>query len=211
MLIKNLIPWSLSFCSLFALSKSYYLSINHVVNHKYFGAFPEEDYITMAYVIGGDFMNRLLFMQHFKSILQNSDRYFRLHFITDQTNKDDLSTLMRTWNITNCDWFVHDLDKFVDRVRWIPNVHYSSHYGMSKLLIPEILPETVGKVMYVDVDLVFQADIFYLWQQFRHFNHTQSIGMIENMSDYYLNKDGMRSVWPAVVSLVLFQIIYFYT
>lgn len=51
----------------------------------------------------------------------------------------------------------------------------------------------------MDVDIIFQTNIFDLWKQFRNFNNSQVFGMVENLSDWYLNKDGKKSVWPALV------------
>ncbi|EGT59481.1 hypothetical protein CAEBREN_08278 [Caenorhabditis brenneri] len=198
MLIRNFIPTSILLSSLALVAASVpYLSIWHFVDHRRYGAFPEEDHVSLVYILGGNFMTRLLFMQHFKSVLNYSDSNFRLHFIVDYENKEDVNDLMTSWNVSNVEWFFHNLTNYEKKVKWIPNSHYSKYYGLTKLLIPEIMSDNVGKVMYVDIDIVFRSDIFYLWQKFRDFNNQQSIGMIENLSDWYLNKDGKKSVWTA--------------
>ncbi|CAA91997.4 Glycosyltransferase-like protein LARGE [Caenorhabditis elegans] len=177
---------------------SSYFTIWNFVDHTRVGAFPEEDYIRLAYIIGGNFMTRLMFMQHFKSVLKYSDHFFRLHLITDENHRSDIHELMTSWNISNCEWFFHNLTEFEKRVAWIPNSHYSKYYGLSKLLIPEIIGNDIGKIMFMDVDIIFQTNIFDLWKQFRNFNNSQVFGMVENLSDWYLNKDGKKSVWPAL-------------
>uniref|UniRef100_A0A1I7U197 Glycosyltransferase family 92 protein n=1 Tax=Caenorhabditis tropicalis TaxID=1561998 RepID=A0A1I7U197_9PELO len=147
MLIRHFIPHVVFLSCLTLVSVSVpYLSIWHFVDHRRYGAFPEEDHISLAYILGGNFMTRLMFMQHFKSVLNYSDHFFRLHFIVDDENKEDVNDLMTSWNISNCEWFFHNLTKYEDRVKWIPNSHYSKYYGLTKLLIPEIIGENVGKV-----------------------------------------------------------------
>ncbi|KAK4469711.1 hypothetical protein MN116_007235, partial [Schistosoma mekongi] len=63
------------------------------------------------------------------------------------------------------------------KVSWIPSTHYSGLFGLSKLLIPEILPKSVKKVIHLDVDLLM-------------------IGLVANQSPWYLRKTN-RIVWPA--------------
>ncbi|UMM40383.1 hypothetical protein L5515_017037 [Caenorhabditis briggsae] len=201
MKLQNFIPDVIFLGCLAVFTKAEpYLTIWNYVHHKRYGAFPEEDHISLVYMLGGNFMTRLMFMQHFKSVLSYSDHYFRLYFIVDDDNMQDVQDLMASWNVSNCDWFFYNLTEYEDRVKWIPNSHYSKYYGLSKLLIPEILPDTLGKIMFVDIDFVFRTDIFHLWQMFRNFDRNQSLGMTENLSDYYLNKNGKKSVWTARVS-----------
>jgi len=52
-------------------------------------------------------------------------------------------------------------------VSWIPNKHYSGVYGLMKLTLPKILPESLKKVIVLDTDVTFATDIAELWRMFR--------------------------------------------
>lgn len=58
-------------------------------------------------------------------------------------------------------------DNVVPDVSWIPNKHYSGVYGLMKLTLPKILPETLKKVIVLDTDVTFATDIAELWRIFR--------------------------------------------
>ena len=51
-------------------------------------------------------------------------------------------------------------------IAWIPNKHYSGVYGLLKLTLPRILPSSMAKVIVVDVDVTFAADVAELWAIF---------------------------------------------
>ncbi|CAH8519042.1 unnamed protein product [Schistosoma bovis] len=130
---------------------------------------------------------------------QNTDCYIRhinLHLISDHHAFKSLSTLFDTWNIPNFDVYFYQLELYLHKISWIPSTHYSGLFGLSKLLIPEILPESVEKVINLDVDLLVNSDLLELWAHFQKFNSSQMIGLVANQSPWYLRKTN-RIVWPA--------------
>ncbi|KAG5450686.1 LARGE xylosyl- and glucuronyltransferase 1, partial [Clonorchis sinensis] len=99
-------------------------------------------------------------------------------------------------------WLSSELGKNDDRlekneVSWIPTTHYSGTFGLCKLLLPNILPPTVEKVIGLDVDLLLNADIRELWDCFDRFTHSQMIGLVRNQSPWYL-QGAQNTVWPAL-------------
>ena len=58
-------------------------------------------------------------------------------------------------------------DNVVPDVSWIPNKHYSGVYGLMKLTLPKILPDSLNKVIVLDTDVTFATDIAELWRIFR--------------------------------------------
>ncbi|CAH8514291.1 unnamed protein product [Schistosoma rodhaini] len=133
------------------------------------------------------------------NVNQNNECYIRhinLHLISDYHAFKSLSTLFDTWNIPNFNVYFYQLELYLHKVSWIPSTHYSGLFGLSKLLIPEILPESVEKVINLDVDLLVNSDLLELWAHFQKFNTSQMIGLVANQSPWYLRKTN-RIVWPA--------------
>ena len=56
-------------------------------------------------------------------------------------------------------------------VEWVPNKHYSGVYGLLKLLLTKILPDSLQKAIVLDTDITFATDIAELWRLFGHFRH----------------------------------------
>lgn len=63
----------------------------------------------------------------------------------------------------------------IPSVKWIPNNHYSGVYGLLKLTLPKILPNNITKIIVLDTDLTFAANIVDLWAFFTKFTKTQVI------------------------------------
>ncbi|CAG0908962.1 unnamed protein product [Cyprideis torosa] len=87
----------------------------------------------------------------------------------------------------------------IPEVSWIPNKHYSGVYGLMKLLLPQVLPESLSKTIVMDTDVTVTTDIAELWSLFQVFSEKEAVGMVENQSDWYLGKLWKSHVpWPAV-------------
>ncbi len=67
----------------------------------------------------------------------------------------------------------YSADKLTADVAWIPNKHYSGVYGLLKLTLPKVLPQSVNKVIVLDCDVTFSADITDLWAVFSSFSAEQ--------------------------------------
>ena len=50
-------------------------------------------------------------------------------------------------------------DSVTEDVSWVPNKHYSGIYGLLKLTLPKILPESLKKVIVLDTDVTLATDI----------------------------------------------------
>ena len=62
-------------------------------------------------------------------------------------------------------------------VEWVPNKHYSGVYGLLKLLLTKILPDSLKKAIVLDTDITFASDIAELWRIFGHFRREVSAGI----------------------------------
>lgn len=88
-----------------------------------------------------------------------------LPFIKEKTNR-----LNVFWHIL-CILYTAEVsfylaDNVVPDVSWIPNKHYSGVYGLLKLTLPKVLPDTLQKAIVLDTDVTFATDIAALWKIF---------------------------------------------
>ena len=50
-------------------------------------------------------------------------------------------------------------ESVTDDVSWVPNKHYSGIYGLLKLTLPKLLPQSLTKVIVLDTDVTLATDI----------------------------------------------------
>ncbi|VDK38817.1 unnamed protein product [Taenia asiatica] len=84
-------------------------------------------------------------------------------------------------------------------VNWIPNAHYSGDYGLMKLVISDVLPCKIKRVILLDLDTLVEGNLISIWESAGTFEKEEIIGLVENQSDWYLKEHG-NSSWPALVS-----------
>lgn len=121
------------------------------------------------------------------------------HIIVNKISEKILKSLFESWDVPRVNVTFYNYDNFASDVRWVPNSHYSGMFGLLKLMFPKIIPLNVTKkILILDIDITAVSDIYDLWQYFNKFNRTQSIGIVENESDYYLGKNTNFNPWPAI-------------
>ncbi|GMS92880.1 hypothetical protein PENTCL1PPCAC_15055, partial [Pristionchus entomophagus] len=129
----------------------------------------------------------------FKSLLFHHRGPLVFHFITDKQARQVLPTLFDTWSLPSVRYRIYDMEEYKKEVDWVPNKHYSSWYGLMRLAIPDILPEDVKEVLFLDTDLVVLDDITPLFDSFKGTNDSVLYAMGENLSPWYTQKKH----WPA--------------
>ena len=135
-----------------------------------------------------------------KSILFHRHNPLHFHFISDQTARHTLGTLFETWQLPAVSVSFYATEEAQRNVSWIPNFHYSGVYGLMKLTLTDTLPAHLDKVIVLDTDLMFAADIAGLWQFFKLIKKGRKLfGLVENQSDWYLGKLWAgHKPWPAL-------------
>uniref|UniRef100_A0A8D8SAD0 Glycosyltransferase-like protein LARGE2 n=1 Tax=Cacopsylla melanoneura TaxID=428564 RepID=A0A8D8SAD0_9HEMI len=167
-------------------------------NSKKGAVIPPCEVIQVSIVCAGYNSTRSL-VTLIKSILFYRKNPLHFHLITDTVAQNILQTLFSTWSIPQVEVSFYLADSVVDDVSWIPNKHYSGVYGLLKLTLPKVLPETLSKTIVLDTDVIFATDIAQLWQLFGQLRHRQTIGLVENQSDWYLGKLWKNhKPWPAL-------------
>lgn len=158
---------------------------------------PKCEVIEVAIVCAGYNSSRSV-VTLIKSILFYRKNPLHFHFISDSVAQLILQTLFRTWVVPEVEVSFYLADSFQSDVYWIPNKHYSGIYGLMKLILPRVLPNTLDNVIVLDTDITFATDIAELWKMFAKMT-SESIGLVENQSDWYLGKLWKNHhPWPAL-------------
>ena len=66
--------------------------------------------------------------------------------------------------------------------------------GLLKLTLPKLLPKWLKKVIVLDTDVTLATDISKLYQHFNKFQSQESLGLVENQSDWYIPGKLWKSV-----------------
>ncbi len=135
-----------------------------------------------------------------KSILFYRHNILHLHFVSDDKGKYILQNLFKTWQLPSVQTSFYPAAKAQELVGWIPNSHYSGLFGLMKLTLPSLLPESLQRVIVLDTDLMLMGDILSLWKYLDViFAQGKLMGLVENQSDWYLGNlwEG-HNPWPAL-------------
>lgn len=118
----------------------------------------------------------------------------RFHFVVDEISKKILKTLFDTWkipqrkfilknncavesnfenNIISVEIQFYPAEIIVTDVSWINNKHYSGVYGLMKLCLTQVFPDTLKQVLVLDTDITFATDIAQLWSMLKQFKKGQ--------------------------------------
>lgn len=132
-----------------------------------------------------------------KSILFYRKNPLRFHFVVDVISRKILKTLFDTWNIPQRKCSLRNIlifnsifypdklfvpaveiefypaEKITANVSWINNKHYSGVYGLMKLCLTQVFPETLKQVLVLDTDITFATDIAQLWSMLKRFKKEQ--------------------------------------
>ncbi|XP_076296402.1 xylosyl- and glucuronyltransferase LARGE1 isoform X2 [Lasioglossum baleicum] len=132
-----------------------------------------------------------------KSVLFYRTKPLHFHLLVDEIAKRTLSTLFETWDLPHVNVTYYKAERWVPKVSWIPNKHYSGVYGLLKLILPDAMRE--DKVLVFDTDVTVLNDVSLLWRVFEKFTNDQALGLTENQSHWYIKalSYGQRP-WPAL-------------
>ncbi|XP_014601591.1 PREDICTED: glycosyltransferase-like protein LARGE2 isoform X2 [Polistes canadensis] len=154
------------------------------------------EYVQIAMVCAG-YNSTFSLVTVVKSILYHRTKPLHFHLIVDEIAKRTLITLFKTWDLPSVQVSYYRAEKWVPKVSWIPNRHYSGVYGLLKLILPEAMGES--KILVLDTDVTILNDVTILWKMFEKFNPNQTLGLAENQSRWYLKSFSYgQQPWPAL-------------
>ncbi|CDW59779.1 glycosyltransferase protein LARGE2 like [Trichuris trichiura] len=146
--------------------------------------------------------SRLRLVTLIKSILLHTSHSVHFHVVTNSRHSIDVfENLFATWALPQVKFSVYDYNRSgtIEEVAWIPNRHYSGLFGLTKLVLTEILPRNIDKILVLDSDVLVLTDLADLWSLFQRFNSTQTFGLVENLSNWYLHPSLPNNTrWPAL-------------
>ncbi|GAA51264.1 glycosyltransferase-like protein LARGE [Clonorchis sinensis] len=120
-----------------------------------------------------------------------------VHVILDESTKLGYEDHIKSWADDHVQLIEYEAEKHLRVLKLIPNTHPAGVWGLLKLEIPSLLPETVSKVIVVDCDTLWNADVQELWLQFNTFTENQSLSFAREQSADVGDCDtGLRSNRP---------------
>jgi len=76
-------------------------------------------------------------------------------------------------NIVPVEIEFYPAEKIIADVSWINNKHYSGVYGLMKLCLAQVFPDTLNQILVLDTDITFATDIAQLWSMLKRFQKKQ--------------------------------------
>lgn len=78
-------------------------------------------------------------------------------------------------------------ENIIADVSWINNKHYSGVYGLMKLCLTQVFPNTLKQVLVLDTDITFATDIAQLWAMLKRFKKGQVSNAYQIRSEIHNN------------------------
>ncbi|CAH8578753.1 unnamed protein product [Schistosoma intercalatum] len=119
------------------------------------------------------------------------------HFIVDQLPYEFMNGLMSDWGLDGISVQFYPIENYETRVKSFKSGHYAGHKSYLKLLITQILPTEIKKVIVLDADILLNDDISNLWSIFDEFSKDQCIGIAAEQNPTFYSNMGKR-FWPAL-------------
>ncbi|KAF8563382.1 hypothetical protein P879_11297 [Paragonimus westermani] len=107
--------------------------------------------------------------------LQSTSNRIDLHFLVDDEADGAIKRLISHWRLDNVNVRTYRMDKYLEQFKYVPNRHVAGVTPLLKLVIPTILPVSVEKVIFIDTDTLFHANVKQLWDYFDQFDDEQVI------------------------------------
>ncbi|VDP59843.1 unnamed protein product [Schistosoma curassoni] len=120
------------------------------------------------------------FMNDCQTVMNNVSTTYTtvFHFlITSISSNSQLLNLMNTWKLHNMEYHFYNCSNYLANLQWISSKHPAGAKPFLKLMLTEILPTNINKVIVLDNDILLNIDIIELWNHFENFNEIQSIGI----------------------------------
>lgn len=156
--------------------------------------------IHIALVVGGYNTTKSTATLLKSLLFYNTNYPLHLHIIVDTPAHLILTVLLHTWQLPSLQYTLYPINgSLLREVQWIPNAHYSSVFGLLKLLLPYILQD-IDSVIVLDTDVTILSDLDQLWRHFKVIRRNKKwLGLVENQSDWYRGTIWKEhKPWPAL-------------
>nr|VZI46218.1 unnamed protein product [Spirometra erinaceieuropaei] len=160
--------------------------------------------LHFCFVVGGSSAARQLHILT-KNIFYNQKEFQRekgttasihFHIICDTSACTSVRVLFQSWRIEGLTAHIYNMDPYLKEVDWIPTVHYSGIYGLAKLLVPEIIPAHIQRIIFLDLDLVITCNLKGLWNYFDDFSNEEvtCVVLLHRLEEIVAHWDGPISL-----------------
>ncbi|MBD2593981.1 glycosyltransferase family 8 protein [Nostoc spongiaeforme FACHB-130] len=111
----------------------------------------------------------------------NPDQHFNIYVITDELSSFKIEKLKQFLSNSGHNFSLLPINK--NHLKDAPVSHHVSIAAYFRLLVAEVLPEILTKVLYIDSDIVFRHSIAELWKlDIKELSHAAAIAI--GMDDY---------------------------
>ncbi|VDP81182.1 unnamed protein product [Echinostoma caproni] len=128
-------------------------------------------------------------------------RTITLHLLVDLDAHQFLYTEFAQWQPQDMAIHFYSIELYMAQVQKFASSHYSGSRSYIKLLLPQILPPSVDKVIMLDADMLLAKSVYSLWGLFDQFNDSQGFGYNAGLILLDLNKLrtlNWRRIWEDV-------------
>jgi glycosyltransferase-like protein LARGE len=122
-----------------------------------------------------------------------------LRLLTNFETASSIKALFDSWQLPQLTVHYHTVDTAIVAVdlAGLETHHYAGKYAFLKLILPELLPPSVDRILCLDTDLLVLSSLRPLWQQFQHFEDDVLAALVDNLSDWYIPNQLQEHPWPA--------------
>ncbi|CAH8584308.1 unnamed protein product [Schistosoma turkestanicum] len=107
------------------------------------------------------------------------------HILTNNKSNSNLTNSLNMWKLPNVEYYFYECNTYLEKLQWIVSKHPAGAKPFVKLLLPEILPSSVNKVIVLDLDMLLNTNVVELWNIFEKFQETQMIGIGLEQNPYF--------------------------
>ncbi|CAI2737304.1 unnamed protein product, partial [Dicrocoelium dendriticum] len=114
------------------------------------------------------------------------------HVLIDFHSRSYFADIFKAWHRPYLRWRFYRTEyydvKFLQLLRKLHCNHHSGVPSLMKLMVPNILPLDVEKVIIMDSDMLFNHNVLEMWELFYEFNESQERGVNGGLSLFHLTK-----------------------
>ncbi|KAF7260319.1 hypothetical protein EG68_02406 [Paragonimus skrjabini miyazakii] len=102
-----------------------------------------------------------------------------LHWLASEHEYRKLTEMFRHKNcsLRTVKLNLYEFEKHAQLLSKVPIKHYAGISSLLKLMVPYVVPSEVTKIILLDADILFNANIENLWAHFQQFKAHQAIGV----------------------------------
>ena len=94
-----------------------------------------------------------------KSLLIHRHSSLHLHLVAKPFTQNVVETFLATWTLPYFNFTFYSYQSLKDKTAWIPDVKQKDVEGLMKLLLPSVVPDDVKRMIVIDSNVTFLADI----------------------------------------------------